>query len=142
MNRVLCGERFVTAVIAEIREDRTVALLNYGHPSPPMIHSDGTARFLAPKTRAMPLGLGMRGAQSPETLSTAFHPGDLLLLDTDGVSEARGGRGEFHPPGSRLRLLNADSPELALDALHSDIVAYVGGPLGDGAAMLLLHYRA
>ncbi|MEU7033485.1 PP2C family protein-serine/threonine phosphatase [Streptomyces sp. NPDC046237] len=142
MNRALCGERFVTAVIAEIREDRTVALLNYGHPSPLLVHADGTARFLAPETRAMPLGLGIHGAQSPGTLSTAFHPGDQLLLYTDGVTEARDGRGEFYPLDSRLHLLNADSPELALDALHSDIVAHAGGPLGDDAAMLLLRYRA
>ncbi|MFI8520931.1 PP2C family protein-serine/threonine phosphatase [Streptomyces sp. NPDC085481] len=142
MNRTLCGERFVTAVIAEVREDRTVALLNYGHPSPLLVHADGSARFLSPNRRALPLGLGIHGAEGPETLSTTFHPGEQLLLYTDGVTEARDGRGEFYPLASRLHLLEADSPELALDALHSDIVAHAGGPLGDDAAMLLLRYRS
>ncbi|MFC8271870.1 PP2C family protein-serine/threonine phosphatase [Streptomyces sp. NPDC057271] len=142
MNRALSGERFVTAVIAEIREDRTVALLNYGHPSPLLVHADGSARFLDPEKRALPLGLGLHGAVGPETLRTVFRPGDQLLLYTDGVTEARDGAGEFYPLASRLHLLKADSPELALDALHGDIVAHAGGPLGDDAAMLLLRYRS
>ncbi|MFB9517465.1 PP2C family protein-serine/threonine phosphatase [Streptomyces purpureus] len=141
MNRALGGERFVTAVIAEIREDRTVALLNYGHPSPLLVHADGSAQFLDPKKRALPLGLGLHGPEGPEMLRTVFHPGDQLLLYTDGVTEARDGRGEFYPLAARLHLLTADSPELALDALHGDIVAHAGGPLGDDAAMLLLRYR-
>ncbi|MFF6888811.1 PP2C family protein-serine/threonine phosphatase [Streptomyces sp. NPDC012421] len=142
MNRSLDGERFVTAVVAEIREDRSVALLNYGHPAPLLVDADGTARFLTPPTRALPLGLGVYGAEGPETLTAAFHPGDQLLLYTDGVSEARDGRGEFYPLDSRLHLLRVDSPERALDALHRDIVEHAGGPLGDDAAMLLLRYRS
>ncbi|AXE27531.1 hypothetical protein C0216_15725 [Streptomyces globosus] len=141
MNRTLSGERFVTAVIAEIRKDRTVALLNYGHPSPLFLAAAGTPRFLTPRQPAPPLGLGFPGTERPETLLAAFHPGDQLLLYTDGVSEARDGRGEFYPLASRLHLLRADSPERALEALHSDIAAHVGGPLGDDAAMLLLRYR-
>ncbi|WP_137994943.1 PP2C family protein-serine/threonine phosphatase [Streptomyces vilmorinianum] len=142
MNRTLGGERFVTAVIAEIRQDRTVALLNYGHPSPLLVQADGTARFLAPEKRALPLGLGLHGTGSPEILDAEFRPGDQLLLYTDGVTEARDRRGVFYPLSSRLHLLKADSPEGALDALHGDIIAHAGGPLGDDAAMLLLRYHA
>ncbi|WP_370416628.1 PP2C family protein-serine/threonine phosphatase [Streptomyces fradiae] len=142
MNRTLGGERFVTAVIAEIRQDRTMALLNYGHPSPLLLQADGTARFLDPEKRALPLGLGLHRTAGPEVLDTEFRPGDQLLLYTDGVTEARDRRGTFYPLASRLHLLKAKSPEDALDALHGDIVAHTGGPLGDDAAMLLLRYHA
>ncbi|WP_282695977.1 PP2C family protein-serine/threonine phosphatase [Streptomyces sp. CC208A] len=142
MNRTLGGERFVTAVIAEIRQDRTVTVVNYGHPAPLLLAADGTARFLEPATRALPLGLGLGGTESPDALDAEFRPGDQLLLYTDGVTEARDRDGTFYPLASRLSLLKADSPELALEALHGDLMEHVGGPLGDDAAILLLRYRS
>lgn len=142
MNRTLEGERFVTAVVAEIREDQTVTLLNHGHPAPLLVGADGTARFLDPERRTPPLGLGISGTEGPAALRTAFPPGDQLLFYTDGVTEARDARGEFYPLASRLHLLGSNSPESALEALHGDIVSHAGGPLGDDAAMLLLRYRS
>ncbi|MFD4371041.1 PP2C family protein-serine/threonine phosphatase [Streptomyces sp. NPDC058486] len=141
MNRTLDGEKFVTAVIAEVRKDRTVAVLNYGHPSPLIVDAAGTARYLDPDRRALPLGLGLHGGASPVETTSPFRPGDQLLLYTDGVTEARDERGRFYPLTDRLHLMAADSPEGALDALHRDITAHAGGPLGDDAAMLLLRYR-
>ncbi|MGW4054331.1 PP2C family protein-serine/threonine phosphatase [Streptomyces sp. NPDC004779] len=141
MDRTLRGERFVTAVIAEVRPDRTMTLLNYGHPAPLLVDSAHSVRFLEPDTPAPPLGLGLDGTKSPEPLTEQFAPGDQLLLYTDGVIEARDRHGEFYPLANRLGLLNADSPELALDGLHADIVRHTEGPLGDDAAMLLLRYR-
>ncbi|GGR20167.1 membrane protein [Streptomyces roseolus] len=143
MDRTLQDERFVTAVIAELRPDRAMALLNYGHPAPLLIDSAGTVRSLEPGTPAPPLGLGLGlgGVESPEPLTVEFAPGDQLLLYTDGVIEARDRHGAFYPLVDRLGLLDADSPELALQGLHGDIVKHTGGPLGDDAAMLLLRYR-
>ncbi|MEU8521173.1 PP2C family protein-serine/threonine phosphatase [Streptomyces sp. NPDC048577] len=142
MNRTLRGERFVTAVIAEIRQDRSLALVNYGHPSPLLVRGDGTASFLDPDVRAVPLGLGLHGGRLPQKLTTTFRPGDQLLLYTDGVTEARDDEGTFYPLASRLHLLRGATPEGALDALHHDVAAHAGGPLGDDAAMLLLRYRS
>ncbi|GGY84251.1 membrane protein [Streptomyces omiyaensis] len=141
MDRTLQGERFVTAVIAEVRPDRTMTLLNYGHPAPLLLGSAGTARFLEPGTPAPPLGLGLDGTESPEPLTGKFAPGDQLLLYTDGVVEARDRRGTFYPLVDRLSLLDAESPELALERLHGDLVSHTEGPLGDDAALLLLRYR-
>ncbi|WP_256107303.1 PP2C family protein-serine/threonine phosphatase [Streptomyces sp. ODS05-4] len=141
MSRALSGERFVTAVIAEIKEDRTVTFFNFGHPAPLIVHPDGTADFVEHQENAPPLGLGLGGGDA-QPLQVAFRPGDQLLLYTDGVTEARDGAGDFYPLAARLHLLETESPELALEALHEDIVAHAGGPLGDDAAMLLLRYRS
>ncbi|WP_338678245.1 PP2C family protein-serine/threonine phosphatase [Streptomyces sp. SCSIO 30461] len=140
-DRELRGEKFVTAVLTEIRDDRVVSMLNYGHPSPVMMRPDGSVGFVEPPQYALPLGLGMHGFAGPEPYEADFAPGDQLLLYTDGVSEARDAAGRFYPLDERADLLSDPDPEKALQALRSDLVQHVEGPLHDDAAMLLLRYH-
>ncbi|MFI5808556.1 PP2C family protein-serine/threonine phosphatase [Streptomyces sp. NPDC051561] len=138
--RVLRGERFVTAVLAEITPG-SVTFLNYGHPAPLLLRADGRARFPEPRQYALPLGLGLHGTEGPEPFQVDFHPGDQILLHTDGVTEARDPAGDFYPLAARVPLLKDPDPEAALDALRADLMAHTAGPLHDDAAMLLLRYR-
>ncbi|MER6618527.1 PP2C family protein-serine/threonine phosphatase [Streptomyces xantholiticus] len=140
-DRELQGEKFVTAVLAEVGDGRRVTLLNYGHPPPVVVSPEGTVRFAEPPRNALPLGLGIHGGSGPEPYEAHFADGDQLLLYTDGVTEARDRTDRFYPLVERSVLLRDADPEAALEALRTDLVAHVEGPLHDDAAMLLLRYQ-
>ena len=139
--RELEGERFVTAVLAEIGADHEVVLLNYGHPAPMLVRRDGSVDFPEPPAFALPLGLSAHGGDGPEPYRVAFAPGEQLLLYTDGVTEARDRDGRFYPLGERTHLLKEPDAHRALERLREDLVQHTGGPPGDDAAMLLLRYH-
>ncbi|BDH07256.1 PP2C family protein-serine/threonine phosphatase [Streptomyces seoulensis] len=140
--RELEGERFVTAVLVEIGSEHEAVLLNYGHPSPLLVRDDGSVEFPRPPGYALPLGLGLHGADGPVPHRVAFAPGDQILLYTDGVTEARDVDGTFYPLGDRAYLLKEPDADRALETLREDVVRHAAGPLHDDAAMLLLRYHA
>ncbi|MFF7980158.1 PP2C family protein-serine/threonine phosphatase [Streptomyces sp. NPDC007901] len=139
--RELEGEKFVTAVLAEIGSGHEVVFLNFGHPAPMVVRQDGTADFPQPPAYALPLGLGAHGAEGPKPYRVAFAPGDQLLLYTDGVTETRDAQGSFYPLGERAYLLKEPEAHHALEAVREDLVRHAEGPLHDDAAMLLLRYH-
>ncbi|PJN08327.1 hypothetical protein CG723_28470 [Streptomyces sp. CB01635] len=118
-----------------------VTFLNFGHPAPMLVRPDGSAHFPRPPQYALPLGLGVHGAEGPEPYTVGFEPGDQILLYTDGVTEARDRAGDFYPLGDRASLLKDPDPEAALRELRADLVHHAAGPLHDDAAMLLLRHR-
>ncbi|NGO87991.1 PP2C family protein-serine/threonine phosphatase [Streptomyces sp. 196(2019)] len=135
------GEKFVTAILAEMdTEERTAVFLNCGHPPPMIVRKDGSVDFPHPPAYALPLGLGMHGGETPQAYRSAFAPGDQLLLYTDGVTEARGADGTFYPLRERAGLLRTSDAEEGLEALRADVVRHANGPLHDDAAMLLLRH--
>lgn len=139
--RALEGEKFVTAIIAELHPANGVVFLNYGHPPPLLVRADGSVSFPEPPRYALPLGLGLGSGEGPQPFTVPFAPGDQLLLYTDGVTEARDRSGEFYPLGARTPLLKDPDPEAALEALRRDLILHTEGPLHDDAAMLLLRHR-
>ncbi|MEU9454436.1 PP2C family protein-serine/threonine phosphatase [Streptomyces sp. NPDC048277] len=140
VDRQLDGEKFVTAILAEVSAHQ-VTFLNFGHPAPLLIRDDGAVELPEPPSYALPLGLGAHGAAHPELYRSEFLPGDQLLLYTDGIIEARDGEGRFYPLTERTHLLKENDPETALETLRQDLLQHVNGPLQDDAAMLLLRYR-
>lgn len=140
VNRQLDGEKFVTAILAEVTADG-VTFLNYGHPAPMVMRADGSVTFPEPPAHALPLGLSAHNPSAPLPFATGFARGDQLLLYTDGVTEARDAAGRFYPLDERAHVLKEHDPEAALESLRQDLVQHVKGPLHDDAAMLLLRYR-
>ncbi|MFD8703171.1 PP2C family protein-serine/threonine phosphatase [Kitasatospora sp. NPDC059648] len=131
--------RFTTALLLDVAPDRgAVTTVNCGHPHPLLRRGDRVSD-LEPPFPAPPLGLlGLAGGGYP---AGRFEPrlGDLLLLHTDGVSEARDAEGRFYPLAERLPGLPAGSPEDLLDALLADVRGWVGeAGLADDAALLAL----
>jgi len=141
LNRRLEGEEFVTAVLIEIDDEHCVTLLNYGHPAPLLLRAGGQTLFAEPPETAPPLGLAQLGPEGPVPHSIALHPGDQLLLYTDGISETRDRNGVFYPLAERAHLLREPDPEKALEALRQDVTTHAHGSLKDDAALLLLRYR-
>ncbi|WP_255952129.1 PP2C family protein-serine/threonine phosphatase [Streptomyces odontomachi] len=134
------GERFVTAVVADIPDDEPVIhLVSCGHP-PPLLLTDGTSTTLTVRHPAPPLGLGglARTAYVAETF--AFPEGGQVLLYTDGVTEARDRTGTFYPLAERaeaaVKATRAMGPELLLARLTDDLLGYVGHRLEDDMAMI------
>ncbi len=130
------GEGFVTALIIDIPDDRpTITMVNCGHPPPLLLHR-GRAVTLDVRDPAPPLGLGGLSDTRYTPTSFPFRPGDLLLLYTDGVSEARDPTGDFYPLPARLERPSERDPARLLAWLNADLDSHVTGPLDDDAAMV------
>ena len=130
------GEGFVTALIIDIPDDRpTITIVNCGHPPPLLLHQ-GRAVTLDVREPAPPLGLGGLSDTRYAPTSFPFHPGDLLLLYTDWVSEARDPTGDFYPLPARLEWPSERDPARLLAWLNADLDSHVTGPLDDDAAMV------
>ncbi|MCX5263054.1 PP2C family protein-serine/threonine phosphatase [Streptomyces sp. NBC_00199] len=130
------GERFVTAVFAEVRpDDHVVRVVNCGHPPPLLIGPDGV-RELDRGPSAPPLNLGMLDGDPYHVEDYAFRPGDQLLLYTDGVTETRDPGGAFYPLHRRLRSWGVLPPDELLRRLHTDLLAHSHDRLQDDIAAL------
>ncbi|MFI6522791.1 PP2C family protein-serine/threonine phosphatase [Spirillospora sp. NPDC050679] len=137
LSRHLDSEQFVTAVLAEFTPDG-LTVLNHGHPAPLLLRSGGAIELIEPPEPAPPLGMTALADAPAPPRCVQLTPADRLLLYTDGVIEARDRQGAFYPLTERAPLLAAGDLEQALSGLQDDLVRYVGGPLGDDAAMVLL----
>ncbi|MET8155274.1 PP2C family protein-serine/threonine phosphatase [Sphaerisporangium sp. NPDC005289] len=131
-------ENFITAAVIEIPHDRAVIeMIDCGHP-PPLLLRDHQVMTLDAARPAPPLGLGELADPLYEVETFDFKAGDTLLLYTDGVIEARGRGGEFYPLADRLMSWEGDGPETLVRHVRDDLLAYVGGRLGDDAAMVAI----
>ncbi len=129
-------ERFATLAAAEIPDDQPlVRLILCGHPSPLLLHQ-GTVRTLTASDPAPPLGLGALAGDSYRPETFRYAPGDMLLLYTDGVSEARNARGTFYPLARRAAAWAWCGPAQLVANIEADLRAYVPGGLADDMAMV------
>jgi hypothetical protein len=138
-------ERYVTAVIArlDLRAGR-LSWISAGHP-PPLIIRDGRLSRTLTAPPAAPLGIPLEGP-SPVVAEESLEPGDLLLLYTDGLTEAR------HPDGQMFTVLGLGefiereaaagqtAPE-TLRRLRHAIVERQPGQLKDDATAVLVEWR-
>ncbi|MFJ8046317.1 PP2C family protein-serine/threonine phosphatase [Kitasatospora sp. NPDC096147] len=136
---------FTTALFAECRRPGTVELVHYGHVPPIVVSRDGSVTVLEAADPWVPLGLGGLAAGEPQSMEAGFGDGDVLVLCTDGVVEARHARtGEFYPLAERVGPLVRDAArsaaelETAVGRVYADLLAHTGGELGDDALLLLV----
>jgi len=133
---------FTTAVLVGLGFPSSVELLHLGHVEPLLIAPDGTVRVLYPPDPWVPLGLAEMAEGEPEPWTVPFGLGDVLLLCTDGVVEARGlPDGVFYPLQERAPALVAGRGaelEEAVAGVYADLLRHTGGQLRDDAVLLLL----
>ena len=128
-NRMLSGdvgeERYVTLLLASIDPvARTLNFANAGHPAAVLFDRDGVVKATL-KRSGPPLGVrsGSEYATSPEL---PLHPGDLLLLMTDGIEEAMSPAEEFYGTERACDVVRAHREQPA-----AAIVAALAAAVGD-----------
>jgi serine phosphatase RsbU (regulator of sigma subunit) len=144
-------EEFVTALLAEFDPQTGKGqIFSCGHPPAMLIGSDGTVQALEVPAPAPPLGMMTLGDPSGAARKVDLKPNDQLLLYTDGVTEARDKSRAFYPLQQRLESLAASGKggprgrnrADLLGLIRADLLKYVGEPLDDDAALLLVRAPA
>ncbi len=135
-------ELFVTAALIEYDAlAHRVTIVNHGHIEPVLISRGDVRPLTGPPT--VPLGLATLADERPIAYTHRFTHGDVLLLCTDGLIEARDHSGAFYPLIERLRdrfggrptpgpsdvidFLNTDLPRHAR-TLHDDVAILAISP--------------
>jgi len=133
---------FITALFAQFDKPESVELLHYGHVPPLRVSRDGEVEQLYPVEPWVPLGLADLVTGGPTPWRVQLLPGDVLVLCTDGVIEARNPLDHtFYPLHERVGALVADSAhdlEAAVARVYADLLHHAGGSLSDDVVLLLL----
>jgi sigma-B regulation protein RsbU (phosphoserine phosphatase) len=145
LNRFLlertAGEKYATVFYCLVHQEGRLSYVNAAHCPPLVIEPGGAIRFL--ETTGTPVGLihETEFAIAEHTL----HPGDKLVIYTDGVTEAQDSAGEFFGR-KRLRqtvvALASDSCGAIHSAIHDAVAAFTeGAPQSDDITVLVLEFR-
>lgn len=146
--------RFATALIATFwAPTDELDITNAGHPTPLLFRAASRSwEFIDPEISRLadavpadniPLGIIDESTYSHQRIR--LRPGDLVLLYTDALIEARAEGKPLLAPQGLLRLvsqLDATKPEQLLPQLLRAIRDYALGELDDDATMLLLRTNA
>ena len=130
------GSQYATAVVIGFqRELGQIAYTNAGHPAPLWFHASEKRWGVLAEDEVpgavpsdLPLGL-IPGTEYQQTFAT-LGPDDLLILYTDGMTEAEDYAGAQLRTGRLLELargLPTDSPEAAGRSLLSKVYKFSGG---------------
>jgi sigma-B regulation protein RsbU (phosphoserine phosphatase) len=134
------ASQFATVVLAYISTapegGLRVRMALGGHPPPLVLRADG--RIEAPGAFGVLLGM-LEDAPLPDT-EFALAPNDLMVLYTDGVTEAGPRDAPFGQRGlsALIRGLAGRTPEQIVDAVEQAVVAAQAGEPRDDIALLAL----
>ncbi|MET9257747.1 PP2C family protein-serine/threonine phosphatase [Streptomyces sp. NPDC003717] len=130
------SEHFITAAVAELPpEGGEVRLLSRGH-CPAFLAGEAGVHQWEPADPGLPLGLGDLDPGPWTYESRPFAPGDLLLMCTDGLLEARDADGVFYTPLTALADCWREGPPAVVDTLARLVHDHAGGHLTDDLALL------
>lgn len=121
------ANRFVTLFYAELDpESGSMSFLNAGHNPPLIVHSAGTVEQLA--SGGLPLGI-KRDAEYREG-RTQLQPGDVLVIYSDGVTEAVSPTGEEFGPTRLYEVVSRNVEASAAgirDRIESSLTKFAQG---------------
>ena len=131
--------RFVTLFYAELDPERgRLTFLNAGHNPPLIVHAGGTMEQLA--SGGLPLGI-MADAEFREG-RTQLHPGDVMVIYSDGVSEAVNPTGEEFGPTRLYEVVarNLDASASGIrDRIESALTKFCQGtPAADDITLVIV----
>jgi PAS domain S-box-containing protein len=129
-NRLLCEEMgqecFITLLMGQLDpRARTFRYINAGHPSGYLLDAAGRLKARLDSC-VLPLGI-LPELEFPPAESVALEPGDLLLLITDGVLEARAADGAYFGEERTLETVRANRRRSAseiLDTLYDNVCSF------------------
>ena len=130
---------FVTANIAHLtwQDDKLrVVLGSAGHPAAALLRSDGAVRMM----RGGGLPLGLFPDAEPATQDLAMDEGDVLVLYTDGVAQARGPGNTYFEDrlADELTGLAGQAPEQLVASMRQALDKFSQGVLVDDVTMLVI----
>lgn len=145
LNRFLLNETdssvFVTLLFGQLMPStRSFAGINAGHPPGYVLDSAGGIKAQIGST-SLPLGV-LPDAEFPWRDPVVLEPGDVVLLITDGIAEARSPENVFFGSGRMLEVVreNRDRPAAEIvDAVHLAVQEFCrpGKPLDDLTAIVI-----
>jgi serine phosphatase RsbU (regulator of sigma subunit) len=132
--------RFLTSFYGMLAPDGSLTYCNAGHNAPLLVSASGIRRL---ETGGVVLGLFDTASFEEETLT--LEPGDLIVLFSDGVTEAMNAEGEEFTDDRLIACANAhrgESPQQMLDALLADVHAFCAGEAqSDDVTAVLVRYN-
>lgn len=139
------GSRFVTGIVAELDvESGRLRWINAGHPAPLLLRAGHLIKTLEAEP-SPPMGMQL-AAGPPVVSEEVLQPGDMLLLYTDGLTEARRPDGALFTAErlgefiERQAAKGLPAPE-TLRGLREAIIERGEGALRDDATALLVEWR-
>ncbi|HWM74715.1 MAG TPA: PP2C family protein-serine/threonine phosphatase [Nocardioides sp.] len=139
------AEDFTTGILAELNPDAGVLrFVNAGHPPPLLLRGDRTVKVLD-AARTTPLGLPLFGTE-PTVVEERLESGDIVVLYTDGVTEARDATGSLLGVDGLIEFLQREAtaeepPPETLRRLRGDLTSEDGPLLTDDATVLLVYWH-
>ena len=139
------GEFFTTAVLAELDPDAGVLRwVNAGHPAPLLLRSNRDVKALD-RSRATPLGMPLF-ATEPTVVEERLQRGDIVVLYTDGLTEARYASGVQLGVDGLIEFLRREAsanqqPPETLRRLRRALASADGPMLRDDATVLVAHWH-
>src|SRR6266404_3935851 len=119
--------QFVTAFYGILdATNRTLAYTNAGHNPPLLLTGDGKHQFI--ERGSLPLGM-FKDTRYHEYYQT-IEPGEMLVLYTDGVTEAQNLKGEEYGRDRLARAVKANQTLSARDlitAVHKEVIEWTDG---------------
>jgi sigma-B regulation protein RsbU (phosphoserine phosphatase) len=147
INEHMCSHavegRFVTFTLAIIDlAANNVSLIIAGHMSPMIRRCDGTIEEFSEEAIGLPLGVV--SGMSYEVLKRTIHPGETIVIYTDGVSEAMNPAGDLYGT-ERLRetvARNPSEPAKLGQAILADVKRHAGGREQNDDITLMVYGRS
>jgi serine phosphatase RsbU (regulator of sigma subunit) len=134
---MLPSDMFITLFYGIVNlRDHTLRYTNAGHDAPIVRHLNGETETLESTGRV----IGLMPSASYDESVYQLSPGDLMLLYTDGVTEARRD-GRFLEIEGVVELLNKHADKSAQDVvrgIYEDVEAYTHGAIHDDIALMVL----
>ncbi len=126
------GEKYATLVLARIRRDGELEYVNCGHVQPLLVCNGEVIR---PSHGNVPVGLLPNATYESDRCN--FHPGDRLILVTDGVTEAENAQGDFFDN----ERLEAASKLGSMDDVFAAVSSFCAGtPLNDDCTVVEMEF--
>lgn len=134
------GQKYATIFLASIFRNAPMQWANAGHCSPLLLRASGHVFELAPT--GMPVG--MLDIAQWKDAALQLEPADLLVLYTDGVSEAMNAKREMYGVERLVSVLHRNwglPVKQLIAAVHADVESFTGGePQRDDLTLLILRY--